>query len=88
MSFISIGLNARIITDFMSTNPLFQMGATLKFNFGLYKSFNSRDKEEIRAQVIKFKEGKWNTRLFKIAARLNDHALLSFSVTTQQFCIK
>lgn len=58
MSFISIGVNARIITDFMSTNPLFQMGATLKFNFGLYKSFNSRDKEEIRAQVIKFKEGK------------------------------
>jgi hypothetical protein len=58
MSFISIGVNARIITDFMSTNPLFQMGATLKFNFGLYKSFNSRDKEEIRSQVIKFKEGK------------------------------
>ena len=58
MSFISIGVNARIITDFMSTNPLFQMGATLKFNFGLYKSFSSRDKEEIRSQVMKFKEGK------------------------------
>jgi hypothetical protein len=58
MNYISVGINARFITDFMSTNPLFQMGATLKFNFGVYKSFNSRDKEEIRSQVIKFKEAK------------------------------
>jgi hypothetical protein len=58
MNYLSIGINARVITDFTSTNPLFQMGTTLKFNFGLYKSFTARDKEEIRAQMIKFKEGK------------------------------
>ena len=54
---ISIGVNARVITDFMSTNLLFQLGSTIKFNFGIYKSFTARDKEEIRSQIIKFKEG-------------------------------
>ena len=58
MNYISVGFNARVITDFTSTNPLFQMGTTLKFNFGLYKSFTTRDKEEIRSQLIKYKEGK------------------------------
>lgn len=58
MRIISVGFSARILTDFTTTNPSIQFGTTLKFNLGLYKSFSSRDREEIRSQVMKFKEGK------------------------------
>ena len=56
--FMSIGLNARLITDFKSPVPLFQLGGTLKFNIGVYKPFSLRDREEVKSQVFKFKEGK------------------------------
>lgn len=56
MGWMSIGVNARIITDFLSTNPLIQVGSTLKFNLGLYKSFNNNDKDEVNSKIIKFKE--------------------------------
>jgi len=56
MGWMSLGVNARIITDFLSTNPLVQIGTTLKFNLGLYKPFNNNDKEEVKAKIIKFKE--------------------------------
>lgn len=58
LDFMSIGLNARLISDFTSTNPLFQLGGTLKFNIGIYKPFSFRDREEVKSQVFKFKEGK------------------------------
>ena len=58
LDFMSIGLNARLISDFTSTNPLFQLGGTLKFNIGIYKPFSLRDREEVKSQVFKFKEGK------------------------------
>jgi hypothetical protein len=58
MRFMSIGISARVLTDFTSTNPMVQLGTTLKFNIGLYKSFSARDREEIRSQVMKYKEGK------------------------------
>jgi hypothetical protein len=58
MKFLSLGINARMITDFKSSKPLFQLGGTLKFNFGLYKPFSRRDREEVKSQVFKFKEGR------------------------------
>jgi hypothetical protein len=58
MRILSIGFNARFITDFQSTNPLFQLGTTIKLNLGLYKPFTSRDREEIRSQITKFKESR------------------------------
>ncbi len=58
IKFVSLGINARIITDFNSSKPLLQLGGTLKFNFGLYKPFRRRDKEEVKSQVFKFKEGR------------------------------
>ena len=56
IGWMSLGVNARIITDFLSTNALVQIGTTLKFNLGLYKPFNNNDKEEVKAKIIKFKE--------------------------------
>ncbi len=56
MSWLSFGVHSRILTDFQSTNPLIQFGASLKLNIGLYKPFTLRNREEIHSQVIKFKE--------------------------------
>ncbi len=56
MSWISLGIHSRILTDFKSNDPLIQFGASLKFNIGLYKPFTMRNREEIQSQVIKFKE--------------------------------
>lgn len=53
---ISIGVNAKFLTDFKSTEPLVQLGTTFKFNLGFYKSFKRRESEEVKSQVIKFKE--------------------------------
>lgn len=57
MGYFSLGLNARLISDLKSTNPAFQVGGTFKMNLGLYKPFSFRDREEIKSQVLKFKEG-------------------------------
>ena len=56
MAFLSVGINARVITDFTSTNPLLQLGATAKLNLGYYKPFSIRAREEVKSQVIKYKE--------------------------------
>jgi hypothetical protein len=56
MGWLSLGIHSRLLTDFKSTNPLIQFGASLKFNIGLYKPFTRRNREEIHSQVIKFKE--------------------------------
>jgi hypothetical protein len=56
MGFVSIGINARGITDFTSSNAFLQFGATLKLNLGMYKPFSLRDREEVKSQIIKFKE--------------------------------
>ncbi|MFM7681246.1 MAG: hypothetical protein ACKO7P_00670 [Bacteroidota bacterium] len=57
MGYFSLGLNARLISDLKSTNPVFQVGGTFKLNLGLYRPFSFRDREEIKSQVLKFKEG-------------------------------
>lgn len=56
MGWLSLGVHSRILTDFKSTNPLIQFGASIKLNIGLYKPFTPRNREEIHSQVIKFKE--------------------------------
>jgi hypothetical protein len=58
IKFVSLGINARMITAFNSSKPLIQLGGTLKFNLGLYKQFSRRDREEVKSQVFKFKEGR------------------------------
>ncbi len=56
--FVSLGAHARIISDLTSTQPTVQLGASVKFNIGIYKPYSLRDKEEIKSQVFKFKENK------------------------------
>lgn len=56
MGWLSLGVHTKIWTDFKSNNPIIQYGASVKFNFGLYKPFTLRNREEIHSQVIKFKE--------------------------------
>jgi hypothetical protein len=56
MGWLSLGVHAKIWTDFKSNNPIIQYGASVKFNIGLYKPFTLRNREEIQSQVIKFKE--------------------------------
>ena len=55
---VSLGAHARIISDLTSNQPSLQIGASLKFNLGIYKPFSLRDKEEVKSQVFKFKENK------------------------------
>lgn len=56
VGYFSLGVNARFITDFKTTTPFFQVGGTFKLNLGIYKPFSLRDREEVKSQVLKFKE--------------------------------
>lgn len=56
MKYLSLGFNSRLLTDFEAPVPMIQFGTTLKFNFGLYRPYLMRDKEEVKTRVIKFKE--------------------------------
>lgn len=52
---ISIGLNARLLSDFKEYNRI-QYGLTLKANIDVWKPFKKSDKEEIKTNIIKIKE--------------------------------
>lgn len=56
--FVSFGAHARFISDLSSTQPTVQLGASVKFNIGIYKPYSRRAKEEVKSQVLKFKENK------------------------------
>ena len=56
MGYFSLGFNSRLLTDFKTSVPMIQFGTTLKFNFGLYRPYLKKDKEEVKTRVIKFKE--------------------------------
>jgi hypothetical protein len=56
MGYFSLGFNSRLLTDFKAPVPMIQFGTTLKFNFGLYRPYLVRDKEEVKTRVMKFKE--------------------------------
>ena len=58
MGAASIGVTSRILTSFNNTLPSLQVGGSLKFNLGFYKSFTRRDAEEINVRILKFKENK------------------------------
>jgi len=51
----SIGVHSKFISDLNDTNPFVQLGASIKFNIGVYKLYTTRDKEEIKSQVLKMK---------------------------------
>ena len=56
--FFSLGAHARVISDLNLTQPTIQIGTSLKFNIGIYKPYSSSDKDEVKSQIIKFKENK------------------------------
>jgi len=54
LNVLSIGVNARILTDFKDYNRI-QYGLSLKFNIGILKPFPKKDREEIKTKILKIK---------------------------------
>lgn len=55
ISRLSLGVHARVISN-LNMDPLFQLGASAKFNLKFFKPFTKSHKDEVDVRIVKFKE--------------------------------